>query len=406
MIINPFDNEQEFTSSDKLITHLTQLAVDKNNVFRGYGKQSELFPNIIREKDWREQEIRLLHEFERYGLQYFSANNPIDFMSYAQHYGLPTRLLDFTYNPFIALYFSLFTPKGTNYTYEEDRIYYYMRYCSLNDQIHIRTLPYFDETLFQSASFAVQSNRMIYLLNRIIRGLKEEADEHDTGVKAIVNDFARIYYDDHPSKSVESLTENPNFKSFLDDEITKFEQKRVLFVDANQCNQRIVMQQGLFMFPYTLDIKEHSHILKSNTVVIKIHKRIRDDLLDYLDTIGINAFRLMPDLQNVCYAVKRKVIDERQAESPLFKKKTSVRAANIEELHPFLKEAFDRYKKPNGYANIAPVGAFLKQSLPDFDIHAYGFSKLYDLIASFPDKYEIKKDDKNHAVPVALYRCK
>ena len=94
MIINPFDNEQEFTSSDKLITHLTQLAVDKNNVFRGYGKQSELFPNIIREKDWREQEIRLLHEFERYGLQYFSANNPIDFMSYAQHYGLPTRLLD------------------------------------------------------------------------------------------------------------------------------------------------------------------------------------------------------------------------------------------------------------------------------------------------------------------------
>lgn len=114
----------------------------------------------------------------------------------------------------------------------------------------------------------------------------------------------------------------------------------------------------------------------------------------------------MPDLQNVCYAVKRKVIDERQAESPLFKKKASVRAANIEELHPFLKEAFDRYKKPNGYANIAPVGAFLKQSLPDFDIHAYGFSKLYDLIASFPDKYEIKKDDKNHAVPVALYRCK
>ena len=31
MIINPFDNEQEFTSSDKLITHLTQLAVDKKD---------------------------------------------------------------------------------------------------------------------------------------------------------------------------------------------------------------------------------------------------------------------------------------------------------------------------------------------------------------------------------------
>ena len=153
MIINPFDNEQEFTSSDKLITHLTQLAVDKNNVFRGYGKQSELFPNIIREKDWREQEIRLLHEFERYGLQYFSANNPLTSCHMRSIMAHRQDFLDFTYNPFIALYFSLFTPKGTNYTYEEDRIYYYMRYCSLNDQIHIRTLPYFDETLFRSASF-------------------------------------------------------------------------------------------------------------------------------------------------------------------------------------------------------------------------------------------------------------
>ena len=111
MPINNFCTEQEFTDSDELIAYLTQLAVSKNNVFRGYGKQSELLPNIIREKDWRDQELKLLHEFERYGFQYFSANNPIDFMSYAQHYGLPTRLLDFTYNPFIALYFALFTPK-------------------------------------------------------------------------------------------------------------------------------------------------------------------------------------------------------------------------------------------------------------------------------------------------------
>lgn len=405
MLINSFCTEREFTDSDELIAHLTQLAVSKNNVFRGYGKQSELLPNIIREKDWRDQELKLLHEFERYGLQYFSANNPIDFMSYAQHYGLPTRLLDFTYNPFIALYFSLFTPKGTNYSFEEDKTYYYIRYCSLNEQIHIGSLPYFDDTLFRSASFSVQSSRMIYLLNRIIRGLKEEADKKDAGAKAIANYFARIYCDDHPGVSIEGLDKDSKFKPFLDDEITKFEQRKILFVDANQCNQRIVMQQGLFMFPYTLNVDEHSNILKDNTNVIKIHKRIREDLLDYLDTIGINAFRLMPDLQNVCYAVKRKIIDERQSESSLFKKKPHLCTANIDELHSHLKTAFERYKKPDGYANIAPVGAFLKQSIPNFDIRAYGFSKLYDLIAYFPDRYEIKKDDETHAVPVALFRC-
>jgi len=40
----PIDNlvtEEIFTDSDKLISYLTQLAVNKNNIFRGYGKQSE-----------------------------------------------------------------------------------------------------------------------------------------------------------------------------------------------------------------------------------------------------------------------------------------------------------------------------------------------------------------------------
>lgn len=65
------DSKFIFTDANKLISRLTQLAVNKNNVFRGYGKQSELLPNVIREKDWSPQEISLLYEFEKYGLQYF-----------------------------------------------------------------------------------------------------------------------------------------------------------------------------------------------------------------------------------------------------------------------------------------------------------------------------------------------
>ena len=62
--------------------------------------------------------------------------------------------------------------------------------------------------------------------------------------------------------------------------------------------------------------------IEKNTCLIKIHKNTRRDLLDYLDTLGINPFRLMPDLQSICYAIKRNVIDERKESSILFKKKT------------------------------------------------------------------------------------
>lgn len=315
--------ELEFTNLDELVSHLTTLAVNKNNVFRGYNKQSELFPNLIRDKDWRDQEFKLLREFERFGLQYFSANNPIDFMSYAQHYGLPTRLLDFTYNPFIALYFALFTAKSTNYSHEDDKTYYYIRFCNLQEQLHIETLPYYEDNLFQTASFSVQCDKMINLLDRIIHELGKPADDNEHGIRIITNYFARIYCDAHPGEDIRQVTEIPRFKKFIDDEITKLENRKILFIDANQCNQRIVMQQGLFMFPFSLNRDEHLEILNRNTSVIKIHKSLRIELLTYLDTIGINAFRLMPDLQSVCHAVKRKVLDDRQHKSPLFKKYAS-----------------------------------------------------------------------------------
>ena len=92
-------------NADEVINELSSLAKSKNLVFRGYGKQTELYPNIIRNGDLTNREIELLINFEKYGLQYFSVNNAIDFMSYGQHFGLPTRLLDFTYNPFVALFF-------------------------------------------------------------------------------------------------------------------------------------------------------------------------------------------------------------------------------------------------------------------------------------------------------------
>lgn len=407
MVTNNNNSELIFTDANELISKLTQLAVNKNNVFRGYGKQSELLPNIIREKDWSPQEIRLLYEFEKYGLQYFSANSPIDFMSYAQHYGLPTRLLDFTYNPFTALSFALFMPKSTKYAVEEDATYYYIRYCNLEQQIYVHALPYYDEDMFfQSGSFSSKSSRMIFLLNRIVKGLEEPYNDQDSGTKVIVSYFKKMYSEDHPEKI---KIDSSEFKVFLDETISKLENRKILFVDANQCNQRIVMQQGLFLFPYTLESDQLLKTIKNNTSVIKIHKDLRDDLLDYLDTIGLNTFRLMPDLQSVCHAVKRKVTEDRQAASTLFKKKSSINLTqsknnNIERVHDLLKEGFKRYKREDNYANIASVGSFIKRKDPTFDVHDYGFSKLSDLIMSFPNKYEVKKEDA-HKVPVVVYRC-
>ena len=95
-IIDELDIDEYYNEKNQLINDLVKLASNGRFVFRGYNKQDQLLPNLIREKDFTAYEGELLNEFEKFGSHYFNATTTIDFLSYGQHYGLPTRLLDFT----------------------------------------------------------------------------------------------------------------------------------------------------------------------------------------------------------------------------------------------------------------------------------------------------------------------
>ena len=297
-----FDVIEASDGVQAVIDRLNWLARSGAYVFRGYGKQDELLPNIIRDKDFSNVETILLHDFEKYGSSYFSANTPIDFMSYAQHFGLPTRLLDFTRNPFIALSFALYMPKGTNYKDEDDRAYYYIRYASLKDNLCLSSIPLNDN---------------VYNMNLT------RTDSLATRATQCIDSVADLFSSNNLNRSVLAFN---GFKDTIDNMYTEQEKIRnhsILFIDPNQSNQRIIMQQGLFMFPYTLDKDEHLKIIKNHSNAIKIHKDLRNELIKYLDILGYNTFRLMPDLSSICGAVKRRVIDERSNKRDIFKKKES-----------------------------------------------------------------------------------
>ena len=301
-----------FTNKDHLIDRLTELAISGQWVFRGYNTQEQLLPNVIR-RNVSDVKDTLLFEFERYGAQYINASNPVDFMSYAQHFGLSTRLLDFTYNPFVALYFALFSPKSNgNYRNPEDKDYYYIRYASTNNNIMIHHIPYFnDGPLFEINSMAQRSMALIETVEAMFSGQNISSLIFDSPEKMVSAFF----------KSIAMHTDINDMDAFVSANKEKVTNGAILFIDPNQSNQRLVMQQGLFMFPYTLDEKKHLQVIENNTNLIKIKKDLRDELLAYLDTIGINAFRIMPDLPSVCEAVERKVKDRRSANRTLFKKK-------------------------------------------------------------------------------------
>ena len=78
---------------------------------------------------------------------------------------------------------------------------------------------------------------------------------------------------------------------------------------------------------------------------------------------------------------------------------------DFEEIHNLLRIASDKYQDDDGYVNVSSAGTFIKRAKPDFDSRTYGFVKLPQLIAAFPDKYEIKKYPGKGTVTIIAYKC-
>src|SRR5690554_2703449 len=84
-------------------------------IFRGQPQDKSLLPKIARlslKGSLAEIEKMMLQEFERrmLPLTEFKPENKWDLLALAQNHGLPTRLLDWSYNALIALWFAVGKP--------------------------------------------------------------------------------------------------------------------------------------------------------------------------------------------------------------------------------------------------------------------------------------------------------
>lgn len=199
-------------SVSEFIEIATCFSLDNNVIFRGQTKEKDwhIIPSVGRNNNrtripYREREI--LDEFKREAMPYlnFVPDNDWQWLALAQHNRLPTRLIDWTKNPLVALWFAVKDPAIENlpcvvwaFIYEEsDCVFYTKDYPSpfSIEKTHI----YFPEYVFpyiqaQSSVFTVHHSEE----NKPVKFLPlEESENSDlllSKIEILPDDFASIRY--------------------------------------------------------------------------------------------------------------------------------------------------------------------------------------------------------------------
>jgi len=273
------------------------------------GQQSdgfELKPLIAREDKYFKHEKEMIQKVISYQSDEFSGLNYFDTLVKMQHYGLPTRLMDFTKNPLIALFFaSEYSEKTQD---ENGEILFYK--CDRH--------PFFTSENISIDIVASFSQINVNLIEIRFSDLLHDYC-HNNNILAQKCNTLKTYFTGD-LKYAEG--------NFIDE--VKACLKIPHYVLTSLTNERIKRQSGAFLlFPneisnfnedsvkplsndfYILNnIKDFkSRISEQMGCKIVIQKNSKESIIKKLDEIGINRMFLFPDLYETCAYVKAQMQD-------------------------------------------------------------------------------------------------
>lgn len=273
--------------------------VDGTLYFRGHSnREYEILPSALREAQLKQSEHLLLAHFSSEVPDLFEGiPGTFDRLVQAQHFGLPTRLLDVSSNPLVALFFSCWGHEDTKKTGE----------------VLAFEIPINSEKFGNSDKVACLANlsRLTEDERSIIKGATAECvsilggSEHAYNASAEKQQLARDFFNDKPE--VKRLVQ------FIRDEKPYFE-NRVNFDDLwdiqpvipSKRNARINAQSGAFLLFGLAEV--FSEIWARNVEVHRIHINAdsKSEILSALDAVGINENTAFPEPEKIASAICRK----------------------------------------------------------------------------------------------------
>lgn len=175
-----------------------------NHVFRGTPRASHGLVTSLQTGGFEAHERHLLTSFRKYALRNAVHGDWVwNWLSLAKHHGLPTRLLDWTYSPYVAMHFATHDPRH----FAEDGAIWCVDYRRTNE-----LLPKELRKVTEAEGVNILTTEM---LNRVATTLQafDDLAKHDFVVffeppsldERIVNQFALFSLPSSPTMLLENL---------------------------------------------------------------------------------------------------------------------------------------------------------------------------------------------------------
>ncbi len=286
-----------------------------------------LYIENIKKKQYIENEDKIIREaILRNPEEFQNLRTNFEILSKMQHYEFPTRLLDLTENPLVALYFAVSSKNNKNkdgcviiFKINRENIKYYDSdtvsiLCAIA-KIESKKFKDFQEE-FKSLLMSQEDKEMENLKDDIIKN-KENI------VSIVYNYMVENSKDKKLREKINEVFNQTSLLKYITQEV-KLEKpyfngqvdlldfhNRIVYVKSKMDTKRISAQQGSFLLFGIKDADKSKYAQfeekQIETIKVIVPKQYKNNLFIQLSKFGITQDRLFPEITNSAKVIKSKL---------------------------------------------------------------------------------------------------